>query len=92
MKYLGGILLILLSLVFFLGVAGYGGAWYCFILPIVDVINQIKKPEVDAWIIAWAVFRFFIGFSVALTVGIWGGIITFGFGIACLCGDNKSRR
>jgi hypothetical protein len=52
-KTLVGILLMFAGLA--LGV--YVGIWVCFVGGIVDIINQIKAPDMSASIIAWGVVK-----------------------------------
>jgi uncharacterized membrane protein len=66
MKTLIGIVLIIAGIA--LGL--YLGVWVMFIGGIVDIIDQIKSPELSAMAVAWGVvkivFAGFIGWLVAL--------------------------
>ena len=68
MKALFGILLVLAGIA--LGL--YVGVYIMFIGGIVDVINQIKAPEISAMAVAWGVAKVvlasFIGWLVAIVL------------------------
>jgi hypothetical protein len=53
MKFVLAILMLVGGLVLGLYVGGY----LLFVLPIVDIIEQVKAVEVDAWVIAWALLK-----------------------------------
>lgn len=53
MKFVIGALLCLAG--FALG--AYVGLWVCFVGGIIDIINQVKAPEVDATVVAWGVVK-----------------------------------
>lgn len=77
--YLIGILVILGGLAFGMFM-GYVSIWHCFVMSVVDFINQCKAPTVDAFAIAYDLFCFFVGGSIAGTVAFWGAVIIMGIG------------
>ena len=58
----------------------FAGVWICFIGGIVDIIEQIKGPELSALVIAFGIFKvFFSGI-----IGWVSGIFMFGTGFTLL--------
>ena len=58
----------------------YAGVWVCFIGGIVDIIEQIKRPDLSALIVAWGMFKILF----AGVIGWISGIFMFGSGYALL--------
>ena len=56
MKAIIGLILIIAGIV--LGL--YVGIWVCFIGGIVQVIDQIRAPELTATIVAWGIAKIFL--------------------------------
>ena len=77
MKAIIGVMLILAGIA--LGL--YLGVWVCFIGGIVDIIDQIKAPELSAMAVAWGVvkivFASLVGWLAALILILPGwGMVT----------------
>lgn len=73
-----GVLVIAFGLALIFG-GIWAGIWWCLVLGIVDIIDQIKAEQTDAFVIALAIVRI-IFFELPIVVGVWAGVFVTGFG------------
>ena len=79
MKGILGIFLMICGI----GLGVYVGVWWCFIGGIVQIIEQVKAPELSALAVAFGVVKIF----TAGLLGTLSGMFVFLPGLAMLKGD-----
>ncbi len=65
-RHILGILLIICGI----GIAGYIGIWWCFIGGIVQIIEQIRAPNLSAILVAIGVLKVFAAGFCGIVSGI----------------------
>ncbi len=66
MKSVLGILLIICGI----GLGGYVGIWWCFIGGIVQIIEQIRAPDLSAMLVAIGVLKIFAAGFCGMISGV----------------------